>query len=38
MFDTPLTALSITIEENLKELLGDTNLPHKPKPVEGVVF
>jgi ion channel-forming bestrophin family protein len=38
MFDTPLTAISITIEENVKELLGDPSLPHKPKPVQGVVL
>ena len=38
MFDAPLTSLSITIEENLKELLEEATLPHKPKPVEGVVF
>lgn len=38
MFDVPLTSLSITIEENIKELLGEAVLPHKPKPVEGVVF
>jgi ion channel-forming bestrophin family protein len=38
MFDTPLTSISITIEENLKELLGEAVLPHKPKPVQGVVL
>ncbi|TWT77748.1 Bestrophin, RFP-TM, chloride channel [Posidoniimonas polymericola] len=36
--DTPLTAISLTIEENLKEMIGDENLPIKPPPVEGVVF
>jgi putative membrane protein len=38
MFDIPLTTLSITIEENLKELLGEEVLPHKPRPIEGVVL
>jgi putative membrane protein len=38
MDDTPLTAISITIEENLKEMLGDHSLPAKPVPVEGVVM
>ena len=36
--DTPLTTISITIEENLKEMLGETSLPEKPTPVEGIVF
>lgn len=36
--DTPLTAISLTIEENLKEMVGDTNLPTKPGPVGGVVL
>ncbi len=38
MDDTPLTAISYTIEENLKEMFGETNLPKKPEPVEGVVL
>jgi len=38
MFDTPLSSISVTIEENLKEMLGDTPLPTKPKPIEGVVL
>ncbi|MCO6047419.1 hypothetical protein NG895_26245 [Aeoliella sp. ICT_H6.2] len=36
--DTPLSAISLTIEENLKEMLGDTNLPTKLAPVGGVVL
>ncbi|WP_425398238.1 bestrophin family protein [Aeoliella sp.] len=36
--DTPLTAISLTIEENLKEMSGDPNLPTKPAPVGGVVL
>lgn len=39
MEDTPLTSISLTIEENLKEMLDEVDaLPHKPKPVEGVVL
>ncbi len=33
--DTPLDALSRTIEINLKEILGDKDLPEKIKPLEG---
>jgi putative membrane protein len=39
MFDIPLTAISLTIEENLKEMLGETKeLPAKPKVIKGVVM
>ncbi|UII27475.1 hypothetical protein LVD15_03315 [Fulvivirga maritima] len=38
MEDTPLTAISLTIEENLKEMQDRTDLPEKPEPVHGVVF
>lgn len=38
MDDTPLTAISVTIEENLKEMLDRDDLPVKPEPIEGVVF
>nr|WKN38906.1 bestrophin family ion channel [Tunicatimonas sp. TK19036] len=38
MEDTPLTNISVTIEENLKEMYGDNRLPKKPEPMEGVVF
>ena len=33
--DTPLDALSRTIETNLKEILGESNLPPKIEPLEG---
>ena len=38
MDDTPLTSLSVTIERNLKEQLGEKELPVKPKIIDGVVF
>jgi putative membrane protein len=38
MFDIPLTAISVTIEENLKEMLGEAELPQKPRPIEGVIM
>ena len=36
--DTPMTNISVTIEENLKEMHGDIPLPQKPEPIAGVVF
>ncbi|MAZ27341.1 MAG: hypothetical protein CL868_09725 [Cytophagaceae bacterium] len=36
--DVPLTAISLTIEENLKEMYGDSNLPDKDQKLEGVVL
>lgn len=38
MDDTPLTNISVTIEQNLKEMLEEDKLPEKPDPVQGVVF
>jgi putative membrane protein len=38
MFDVPLTAISVAIEENLKEMLRERDLPVKPKPIQGVVL
>ncbi|MDN3594568.1 bestrophin family protein [Zunongwangia endophytica] len=38
MDDTPLTAISLTIETNLKEMIGDKNFPKKQKAIEGVVL
>ena len=38
MEDTPLTSISITVEENLKEMYGEQRLPQKPKPIEGIIF
>ena len=36
--DTPVTAISQNIEFDLKEMLGDTNLPEKDQPVHGVLM
>ena len=36
--DTPLTALSVTIERNIKEQWGERDLPEKPIAQEGIVF
>jgi ion channel-forming bestrophin family protein len=38
--DIPLTALSVTIERNLREVLRDprASFPPAPKPYEGIVF
>ena len=36
--DTPLTAISRTIEGNLKEMLGESQMPQEPEQVEGVVL
>jgi putative membrane protein len=38
MFDVPLTAISVGIEENLKEMLRERDLPVRPKPIQGVVL
>jgi putative membrane protein len=34
----PLSALSKTIEINLRQRLGETDLPPMPKPVEGILM
>jgi ion channel-forming bestrophin family protein len=36
--DVPMTALSLTIETNLKEQWGDTDFPKPKPPVKGIVF
>jgi len=36
--DTPVTAISQNIEFDLKEMLGDTNLPEKDQAVHGVLM
>ncbi|MEW5852619.1 MAG: bestrophin family ion channel [Myxococcota bacterium] len=36
--DTPLTALCRTIEVNLREVLGETDLPPALEPVDGYLF
>ena len=38
VYDVPLTAISTTIETNLKQMLGDTNLPEAHAPVRGVLW
>ena len=38
MDDTPLTSISLTIEENVKEMYGDINMPVRPKSEMGVVM
>ena len=36
--DTPMTALSRTIEINLRQQLGETNLPEPVKPIGGYLY
>ena len=36
--DTPMTALSRTIEIDLKEMLGEKNLPDPVKPINGILY
>ena len=36
--DTPMTAISRTIEINLRQSLGETDLPPKTEPVDGVLM
>jgi len=36
--DIPMTALCNTIERDLKEMLGDTNIPAKLEPIKGYLF
>jgi len=38
VFDVPLTSISTTIETNLRQMLGDTELPEAVKPVRGVLW
>lgn len=38
IFDVPLTAISTTIEINLRQALGETELPEPVKPVRGVLW
>jgi putative membrane protein len=35
--DTPMLALSRTIEINIRQMLGDTDLPQKMQPIDGVL-
>lgn len=36
--DVAMTSICNTIERNLKELLGETDLPEKLQPVDGYLF
>lgn len=38
MDDTPLSSISLTVEENVKEMYGDVNMPVRPKSEMGVVM
>jgi putative membrane protein len=38
IFDVPLTSISTTIDINLRQLLGETLLPPKTEPTEGVLW
>ena len=36
--DTPMLAIARTIEINLRQMLGETNLPEPLQPVDGVLM
>lgn len=36
--DVPMTALCISIERDLKEMLGEDSLPEKPRPTNGFLY
>jgi putative membrane protein len=38
IFDVPMTAIATTIEINLRQLLGETELPPPEQPVRGVLW
>lgn len=38
IYDVPMTAIATTIEINLRQLLGETELPTAVKPVDGVLW
>jgi putative membrane protein len=38
IYDVPLTAITTTIEINLRQLLGETEVPQAEKPVKGVLW
>jgi putative membrane protein len=38
VFDVPMTAIATTIEINLRQLLGETELPPPEQPVRGVLW
>ena len=38
IYDVPMTAITTTIETNLRQLLGETELPQEAQPVKGVLW
>jgi putative membrane protein len=38
VFDVPLTSITVTIEINLRQLLGEKDLPQAVVPVDGVMW
>ena len=38
IYDVPLTSITTTIEVNLRQLLGETEVPEAEKPVQGVLW
>jgi putative membrane protein len=38
IYDVPMTAIATTIEINLRQLLGETELPPPEQPVRGVLW
>jgi putative membrane protein len=38
IFDVPMTAITVTIETNLRQLLGEMKLPEPVKPIKGVLW
>ena len=36
--DTPMTALATTIEINLRQMLGETEVPDRPQPVDDILM
>ena len=38
MDDTPLSSISLTVEENVKEMYGDVNMPVRPRVEMGVLM
>jgi putative membrane protein len=37
-YDVPMSALSRTIEINLRQAMGETDVPEPPKPDRGVLW
>jgi putative membrane protein len=38
IYDVPLTAITTTIEINLRQMLGETAVPKRTEPVHGVLW